>query len=155
MLLVTFPVWVHVTFGDLCCSTIKTRGPWVLKRLTDTESQECSIRNCLGQFCEIPWNQTTDVHRGSTLITLVITWRWRYIMWRWRHRNHVNTITSLSAAKQRAKNEVCFFSMKYRFSDILLEKKTNFIYSADLTFRIIGIINFIRAEPTCYRTNFP
>ena len=25
-------------------------------------------RNCLGQFHEIPWNQTTDVHRGSTLI---------------------------------------------------------------------------------------
>ena len=30
-------------------------------------------RNCLGQFREIPWNQTTDVHRGSTLITRVIT----------------------------------------------------------------------------------
>ena len=26
-------------------------------------------RSCLGQFREIPWNQTTDVHRGSTLIT--------------------------------------------------------------------------------------
>ena len=25
--------------------------------------------NCLGQFREIPWNQATDVHRGSTLIT--------------------------------------------------------------------------------------
>ena len=23
MLLVTLPVWAHVTFGDLCCSTIK------------------------------------------------------------------------------------------------------------------------------------
>ena len=34
-------------------------------------------RNCLGQFREILWNQTTnqtrDVHLGSTLITLVIT----------------------------------------------------------------------------------
>ena len=29
--------------------------------------------DCLGQFREIPWNQTTDVHRGSTLITRVIT----------------------------------------------------------------------------------
>ena len=29
-------------------------------------------RNCLGQFREIPWNQTTDVHRGSTLITRVL-----------------------------------------------------------------------------------
>ena len=52
-------------------------------------------RNCLGQFREIPWNQTTDVHRGSTLITRVITWRWRYITWRWRHRNHVDTITTI------------------------------------------------------------
>ena len=26
-------------------------------------------QNCLGQFHEIPWNQTTDVHRGSILIT--------------------------------------------------------------------------------------
>ena len=32
-----------------------------------------SNRNYFGQFREIPWNQTTDVHRGSTLITLVIT----------------------------------------------------------------------------------
>ena len=31
--------------------------------------------NCLVQFCEIPWKQTTDVHRGSTLITRVITCR--------------------------------------------------------------------------------
>ena len=23
-------------------------------------------RNYIDQFCEIPWNQTTDVHRGST-----------------------------------------------------------------------------------------
>ena len=30
-------------------------------------------RNCLGQFREISWNQTTDVHRGSTLITRVLT----------------------------------------------------------------------------------
>ena len=29
-------------------------------------------RNCLGQFREIPGNQTTDVHRGSTLITRLI-----------------------------------------------------------------------------------
>ena len=32
-----------------------------------------SNRNCLCQFREIPWNQTTDVHRGSILITRVIT----------------------------------------------------------------------------------
>ena len=29
-------------------------------------------RNCLGLFREIPWNQTTDVHRGSTFITLTL-----------------------------------------------------------------------------------
>ena len=61
-----------------------------------------SNRNCLGQFREIPWNQSTDVHRGSTLITRVITWRWRNITWHWRHRNYVNTITSVIAAKQTA-----------------------------------------------------
>ena len=34
----------------------------------------CQVNpNCLGQFRGIPWNQTTDVHRGSTLITRVIT----------------------------------------------------------------------------------
>ena len=47
-----------------------------------------------------------------------------------------------------------FISIKYHYSDILLEKNINFIYSADLTFRIIRIIEFNRAEPTCYRTNF-
>ena len=57
-------------------------------------------RNYLGQFREIPWNKTTDVHWGSTLITRVTTRRWRYITWRWRHRNHVSTITSVIAAKQ-------------------------------------------------------
>ena len=50
-------------------------------------------RNCLGQFREIPWNQTSDVHQ----ITLNM-WRWRYIMWRWRHRNHAIIITSAIAA---------------------------------------------------------
>ena len=39
----------------------------------------------------IPWNQTSDVHRGSALITC----RRRYITWRWRYRNHANTITSV------------------------------------------------------------
>ena len=57
-------------------------------------------RNSLGRFRDIPWNQTTEIHRGSALITRVITWHWRYITWRWRHRNHVNTITSVIAAKQ-------------------------------------------------------
>ena len=50
----------------------------------------------------IPWNQTSDVHRGFTLIT----WCWRYITWHWRQRSHTNTITSVIAAKQTAINEV-------------------------------------------------
>ena len=33
----------------------------------------CFNRNCIGQFRDIPLNQTTDVHRQSTLITRVIT----------------------------------------------------------------------------------
>ena len=37
----------------------------------------------------IAYNQTSDVHRGSALITR-----------RWRHRTHANTITSVNAAKQ-------------------------------------------------------
>ena len=105
-------------------------------------------RNCLGQFRGFPWNQTTDVHRGSTLITRVITWRWRYITWRWRNENHVETQVWLQQHKW-FKWSLCFFSIKYRHSDILL-KKINFIYSADSTFRIIRIIDFNRAEPTCY-----
>ena len=30
-------------------------------------------QNCLGQFCEIQGNQIKDEHRGSTLITRMIT----------------------------------------------------------------------------------
>ena len=29
-------------------------------------------QNCFSQFRQTLWNQTTDVHRGSTLITRVI-----------------------------------------------------------------------------------
>ena len=47
--------------------------------LLEEERRHCgdymdeSNRNCLCQFHEIPWNQTTDVQRGFTLITRVIT----------------------------------------------------------------------------------
>ena len=34
-----------------------------------------SNQNCLGQFREITWNQTTDVHQGSTVITWVMPGR--------------------------------------------------------------------------------
>ena len=33
-------------------------------------------------------------------------------------------------------------------------ERINFIYPADQTFRIIRLIDFNRAEPTCFRTNF-
>ena len=75
-------------------------------------------RNCLVQFHEIPWNQTTDVHRGSTLITRAITCRWRYKTWQWRHKNHVNTIKSVIAAKQTVINEVYVFSIKFMIFSI-------------------------------------
>ena len=40
------------------------------------------------------------------------------------------------------------FSIKYLYSDILLNKNLNFIYAVD------RIMDYNRAEPTCYRTNF-
>ena len=46
-------------------------------------------------------NSVESDHR-STLITRMMKWRWRHIMWRWLHINHVNTITSVIAAKQMA-----------------------------------------------------
>ena len=60
----------------------------------------------------IPWSQTTDVHRGSTLIMRVIMWRCRYITSCWRHNNHVNTITRVIAAKQTVLSEVYVFFNK-------------------------------------------
>ena len=86
--------------------------PWHLRRCMIGPAAKCHLncalpaggcnRNCLGQFREIPWNQTTDVHWGSTLITRVITWRWHHITWRWCHRNHGYTITGVIAAKETA-----------------------------------------------------
>ena len=48
-------------------------------------------RKCLDKFRENQWNQTTYVHRESNLIT--------WFLWR---QCHVNTITSVIAAKQTA-----------------------------------------------------
>ena len=53
-------------------------------------------RNCLAQFHGITWDQTSDVHRGSTLIT----WGMTLITWCWSNRNHVNTITHVITAEQ-------------------------------------------------------
>ena len=83
-----------------------SRNHWqclpLLKLLFVSQDRTRGNQNCLGRFREIPWNQTTDVHLGSTLITRVITRHWRYMTWRWRHRCHVNIITSVIAAKQTA-----------------------------------------------------
>ena len=58
----------------------------------------------------IPRNSVESDH-GYTSKIYFDTRRWRYITWRWRHINHVNTITSVIAAKQTVINEVyvCFF----------------------------------------------
>ena len=60
------------------------------------------------------------------------------------------------AAKQTVINEVYVLSIKYRYSHIviIIEKYINFIYSDDSTFQVIRKMDFIRAELTCYRTNF-
>ena len=51
-----------------------------------------------------------------------------------------------------SKQTVATFHSKRRKKDILWKK--NFICPADKTFWIIRIINFNRAEPTCYKFNF-
>ena len=58
-------------------------------------------------YLHLPWNQTSDVHRGSTLIM----WRWRHITWRWRHRNHAYTIPLSIAAKQTVTTSWTFHKM--------------------------------------------
>ena len=75
------------------------RGNLVMSMLEERYRLEIALAN----FREIPLNQTTDVHWGSTLKTWLITWHWHYKMWRWCYINHVNTITStVIAAKQTA-----------------------------------------------------
>ena len=51
--------WVYTVCQNTCLAVPR------MKRVNTN-------RNCLGQFHEILWNQTTDVHRGSTLIKRVI-----------------------------------------------------------------------------------
>ena len=66
------------------------------------------------------------------------------------------TLTSQKPCKLNNKCD-CNKTKGYKWSLYFfnIEKYINFIYSADLIFRIIRIINFNRAEPTCYITNFP
>ena len=51
----------------------------IIRPFLYSANKECSgsvggvNQNCLGRFREVPWNQTTDVHRGSTLIVQMIT----------------------------------------------------------------------------------
>ena len=98
-------------------------------------------QNCLSQFRQIPWKQTTDVLRGSTLITQVITWCWRKNM-------------TLTSQKPCWHNNKCDCSKQMAIA-IFYWKIHKLIYSADKTFRIKRMIDFNRAGPTCYRTNFP
>ena len=101
------------------CCLMFVFGPSPVSQLEFFFSADCLNRNCLVQFCGIPWYHTLDVHRGYSLIT----WLGRYITWRWRHINHGNTIRSVIAAKRTVITEVyvCVFSIKHRYSDILLE----------------------------------
>ena len=55
---------------DMCTAFARMMYNLFLQEAVDTTSLNL---NCLDQFCEISWNQTTDVHQGSTLITRVIT----------------------------------------------------------------------------------
>ena len=85
-------------------------GLWLWMTLINNHGDSCpnngwsnSLRLMSGIWCHwfrtivqlselprpIPWNQTPDVHRWSTLLR-----------WRWRHRNHANKITRVIAAKQ-------------------------------------------------------
>ena len=72
---------------------------WLSERDIFYLSHRCKYQSELPR--PIPWNQTSDVHRGSNLIT-----------WHWRHRNHANTITSVIAEKQTVINEVYVFFNK-------------------------------------------
>ena len=61
----------------------------------------------------------------------------------------------MNVAKQTVRNEVYVFSIKCGYSDILFKKNNiNFIYSVNKTFRVIKIMDFNRAEPTCYQLIF-
>ena len=114
-------------------------------------------RNCLGQFRGIPVNQTSDVHRGSTLIT------WRYITWRWRYIMPCQHNSKCDYSKINGfKWSSCFFNNARlcinRYGDILLKKKNmNFIYYVDKTFGLIKIMDFDRPYRThgCYSSIFP
>ena len=104
--------WVKI-WRFLLTDNIKTNG-WTeghtVYFVSGTGGGATPNRKCLGQFREIPWNQTTDVYRGSTLIPRAITWNWRYISWRWRHGHHANIITIVIAANKRLKWRLCFFN---------------------------------------------
>ena len=63
----------------------------------------------------------------------------------------------LTSQRQCQHNNKCDCSKtsSYKLSLYVFEKYIIFIYSVDLTFRVIRKIDFNRAKPTCYRTNFP
>ena len=57
---------------SICASILYLNVEDVLVVRTQTTAS-IPNQNCLSQLCEIPWNQATDVHSGSTLIMRVIT----------------------------------------------------------------------------------
>ena len=70
-----------------------------------------------------------------------------------KNRNIISKIKRSKVTDYAALNEVYVSSIKYRYSDILLKKHKLHLFCL-LNFRIIRIIDFNRAEPACYRTNF-
>ena len=80
------PIECVVFMSDACFVMWSLVSFLVHQHLSDDETTGCfalimlwlsvfcvsSNRNYLGQFREIPWNQTTDVHGGSSLIMRVI-----------------------------------------------------------------------------------
>ena len=62
MLLVTLPVWVHVTFGDLCCSTNVTKFHKILIKNYSTKRAD---------DVGVMYGQTGVTLNGQTIVMVV------------------------------------------------------------------------------------
>ena len=49
MLLVTLPVWVHVTFGDLCCSTKVAIRTWEVVQWVPVEARDSFVKDYMSE----------------------------------------------------------------------------------------------------------
>ena len=101
---------------------------------------ECNP-NCLGQFREIPCNQTADEHRGSTL-TL-----------------HNETITSQKPCQHNkrcdcSKTNGYKWSLCFVFMIFYWKMHKLHLFCWQKPFLVIRKMDFNRAEPTCYRTKY-